>query len=725
MKKKQTLTISKALSNLSRLIENEFHFDEENDEQRKVLIEEFSRPGDLYNKLGKRPIIFIEDSFNVVLQFVREVYNSKELQQADEGQLYRALGEVSLAAQKFSDLNAIFSKAFKGFSKLDCLEAKQTYMKKKISKASEGRALEIHNGLMNYLHILKPAKLAHERISHQSISDTFLSIESLEKDKNYELLYLKKQGGQRFFESHLWKRATLKQKAAGFEKQDFTGLDPLTQLRIWQDRNVSELSAEMLESIHPYLQEFFKGLARFRAHSIVMDVNAMLMALRLASLPHLQLSQAPVKCSYEYFTDFLKYMRKVLNSKDYQNYLRFPPDRGSYFAYVMGFLHSLCIMVYTRSLQNSEHEQVLKNLLETQAEKESWDFTQPLLESLKHSHNQIKTILERYPNGPLFKALDFLQGDFNGSFEPVEQMNLPHSLFQFSLRDKNCSLLRLPSPTFQKYIHECEIIPEFKGFIAGYEQEAFKRRHLFVNLQSRVGWLERARSKEMEALHMEGSYQEGFSCITLAHDSDFYFQKGRYQRIDNASQFKEIFNQKLRQLEGGYYFPNQIRQALFEQGVAQELLGLIHVHFFANEKELTQNERCLFIELAYLFIVLYCVSKLEANSLSFSCKDGLDKSLGQSCGFYIALGLLVEKRALQSEEKKTILHSLLVPSLLVRERVIDEAILERLCRNIAFWEQSCHRFQKANDHARAFDRDFSKWLGFNLEDISCCEEKEN
>lgn len=689
MKKKRTLTISRALENLSYLAENDILEDSflEPGEDKKTLIEKYSRPEEIYNKAGNKTVVFVKDTFNIALQFVRELHayqaNVEDVSKNYASDIIHMVGE---AAEEITRSSNLFRYAYKGCDELDNLLYSHHLKKKRFSVKSNTRLAKKVEGVRQTLWGSSEKVLCpRARVEHQSVNDVLLSIEDIKRDYPYELLYLKRDDGTRFFENKVGNLIKLDGAYRDYEQQEFIGNDPFTKVRVWHDRGLCSISEHMLNRINEYVSEFYRQYPRYKEHAIVQDTHFMLMALKLSAQRQLLLENSPKKSCYEYFLDFLHYLRQVLQSRDYQNYINHPPKKGSFFCYVLDFIHTLCFILYTREEEGSDSAEVIEEIEQLAPKSNKKRKKATLTEEMSSRYQALSEVVSSFPNGPLFKMLDYLQTNFNQTYDPIQHINLPQRLFNLSIADKEVALLRLPSPTSQEYVSKAELVPEFIGFLRAYQQDSFQRKHLMVNLQGRLNWLERARSQSIEELQRDGELSHSITVLSLVQDSDFVHQRGPYTNLQNANTFMRLLLEKVRQEEGQYFLPKAIQKQLNSTKLKQ-IANFVHRFAFEKKSELMQKERQCFIEMFYFICMTRLLVSESPNSFSFTCKDAVDHGMARSFLFYTASKLLVEMEQVEFKDVKRVWELMLSPSLLVRERVLSLPIYESCMQTVAFFQ---------------------------------------
>jgi hypothetical protein len=280
-----------------------------------------------------------------------------------------------------------------------------------------------------------------------------------------------------------------------------------------------------------------------------------------------------------------------------------------------------------------------------------------------------------------------LKGRLNLSFDPYAQENLPYVLFQVALpniksRSKVVTALRLGSPTQEgplaTLFPAAAVIPEFRAFLQGLR--SMGKVHVYFNLQhrrNRLVWANEApRCQAIEQLQQE--FPTTFYVITLAKNSPFYYQKGRFEEADCVQTFKEQFTKELLNRHGHYHFPESVAEAThfsFKEDIRQ-LLEETHWTYFQDVPFLDRDARCDFIEIFYTLLQEYLLVRLNADTYNATCRDGIDRAGGANALFYFYQ--MHKAGTLSSQETLTKLKTVLfAPALFVKKRAIMPSRLKR------------------------------------------------
>jgi len=243
---------------------------------------------------------------------------------------------------------------------------------------------------------------------------------------------------------------------------------------------------------------------------------------------------------------------------------------------------------------------------------------------------------------PLMKVLHALEVRNLRGFDPYMMQNMPTELFEIKQGNSTTPVYRLPTPTYQEYIHKAACIEEFKAYI----KNLGRKKHLIFNLQDRTSLREYARANALENFT---SSTPNLISVTMTKASDFYEQTGPYSNLNQTNLFIEQLLDHTQSESAGYFYPDAIKNALFPD-FAANLAKTIHRVFFQGQNVLARSARLDFIELYYTFMQLKIVDLVDPYSMSIACKDGLDISLTQGCESFVLMHLIQGKPLLHAEE---------------------------------------------------------------------------
>ncbi len=521
-------------------------------------------------------------------------------------------------------------------------------------------------GLSHGAEAEKEAILKRWEASHPVVID----LENVKHDIDYELFFIKKQDGTRFYNPRLIRNMKLVcDFGGGFEADE--DYDVLSDLVVWWDVSLQREAVSLLKAIRWHLDWFYQEGIKFRKRELVRDLNRAFLALMLAGNKDNLAELAPVKTCREYFLDFQDYFKIVMTSREYQKLLAYPPKKSETLnCLLLETIQVLSQAFFTQTERFFGEEPLLQELFAhgflriTDERKKEGDPKYPLTSQLKIHQEALKKVVKPHQTAPLGKILDQLTLGECHEFDPIHQENIPTVLYSFPLYDKQVKVLHLPSPTVQEFVHNAKVIEEFKAFLRG------GQKVLLFNFQDRTSWKEHARSVVLEELQAQEEFKN-FTVVTLSKDTEFYHQRAPYDKDHQAEFFFAHFQELLMDKEAGYYFPDSLKGWVREE--VPKLLNKIHKEFFAKKSVLSREDRLRFIELAYLFIEWSLIETLKPDAVSFSCKDSLDVGAEASALF---LGYLILSRKIEKEYAFLDLV-LFAPVVLTRERGLNRKRFDR------------------------------------------------
>lgn len=632
-------------------------------------------------------VSLIQETFQVVLDYLRDVYTTQS-SSVGKPSIVEGVKTIMVlvgdAAQKLDKFTTLFQRT-KAKSVKELKEYKQlqefylTRIARKIDEGILGKwILELTKGAM-----AKPILTAKKPISSNYV---FIDLESVKKDTEYELFYLRKEDGSRFFNPRLVRNIKLVCDFGETINKE-KSIDSLIDLKIWQDLGLHIAAKEIFRSLGGTLDRYFHETRRSLKKELVTDLNKALMALLMCCNPKNLLKNAPAKCCSEYFKDFQFFLRAALTSREYQRIIVYPPKKSARLAQcILEVVHSLCRGIYSgvhgfqeliphfqklfqeaKDAQSSEHEKAAKE-------------SHALWSSLASDYAAIKKIAKQHSNGPLEKVLEILELGTYHTYDPLGQLNVPFQFYSLYLKEHKMTNLRIPSPTVQEFIHKASIVDEFKGFLRSYYKSQFKRKHLLINLQDKTSWKEHIRCVALEELQEGGAFSKMLDVVTLAKETEFYHQVAPYNEDNHAHVFISHLKFNLQDENCGYYFPNWIKKQIFPEFI-DGIIEAVHQVFFGGMNVLTHNNRKDFIEIFYLFLQLKLLEIVQPDSFSFTCKDGVDAGSAASAELYSFLKVLND-RSFSKNDQEHIDFILYIAPLLIRERTILSEKFERMVQAI-------------------------------------------
>jgi hypothetical protein len=657
----EDLSVVEAVDNLSTMAE----LDLVSVEREKELIQkglegelEGIRWLSLHNADKKRDLV--KQTFRVLFLYLEQLWtkNKEQLQDiATQRGIQAMMLLVGEAAQKMDRYTNLF-KEVQSLGTITNLkeyqELQQFYLTKVVKKFQPSLQEE------------EPweSKVAVDQTAPADLSKPALrEVEIVRRDSEYELFLIRGEEGRAFFTPQLLRHVRMVGECEEMVKGDenpfpkVRALDvELAQVRA---RKILDLSANQIEA-------FYKVAMLHKDREYVAFLNKALMALMLAANSSNARGERPGKSSLNYLRDFHFFLRLALQCREYQKHL-VKEGQDDFGHVLISLSHVLCLSFFTHSLSLDQAKQELKKLLQISYEGKPLNVGREFWSSLADNDQHLRAYLKRFANGPLLKALVQLRQEGKGTgFDPLAQSNFPMQLFALTGSEIDVSVLHLPSPTKQEWIHRAEIVDEFKAFLRALSSKYTKRRHLLINHQDRSSWREAARSL---AIENETAKTEALCVLTLPKDSDFYHQRGRYHDLNSAEEFIREFQAQIEKgEEAGFCLPKELStKAMSEWSL--KLMQTLHEHFFSARNVLPRQSRLDFIELFMQLYILKALERLKIDSMSFSCKDGIDTGAAAAAGFFAFLSMI--RGDFGDEEADDFVWLLYGPAMVNRERAID------------------------------------------------------
>ena len=682
------LTVMEAVDNLSSLAELDVSAPPETEEEA-VAEEESTHEEFELSWHDKQHIVHnrerVKETFRVIHNYLQHVYE-KDKGQLRDPETQKGIQAIMVlageAAQKVDRYSSIFKGAHDVESVTQLKEYKdlqQFYLTKIMKK--------FHVALEKEEDWQKQWGAAEEDlldIQRRGLKD----METVRRDKEYELFFIRKEDGRPFFNRNLLRHIRL---VGEFDEtiSDPEGEDPFLRIKMIQDRDLHESAKETLHFAAPYIDEYYREALRHKEIDFVTSLNKAVMALMLSANMRNLMQNTSGKSCISYYSDFQLYLRKALASSEYQRFISFPPDASDRFSIcLMSLSHALCTSFFMHTGERKEMIALIYRMLQ-KGKKDL--ITEPSVSSplsfwnnLLDADEQIRQLLKQYPNGPLLKTLDvFHEEDQMLGFDPYVQDNMPGQLFQFSNDALHVTCLRIPAPVHQEFISEADIVEEFQGFLRALAMQMKGQRLLIFNLQDRTSWQEHARCMALEEIQKKAEFSQALFVVTLPKNTDFYFQTSAYQHVNEAKEFFKQLKEQIASAEQcGFFFPSHIKK---EELIAfiDRAIPVIHKLFFGEKETLLRKNRLDFIEIFYLFLTLKLIEMIKPDSISFTCKDAIDIGSAVSSELFSFLRMMNSDTPWCQEEKNFLLWMLYSPSLLIRERAIDHVRLNRLVSAMA------------------------------------------
>lgn len=669
----------------------------------------------LHARDASSTVLMVKEIFRIILNYLRQFYR-KEYGYVTDSKTIEGIKTIMVlvgeAAKKLDKYTSLFHQTHQQ-SVTELKEYKRLqdfYLSKIARKIDEGVLSKWVLGLsLGKMKIpastppfLKGATVSEpERARMEDeTKHIFVDLETVKKDIEYELFFIRKEDGTRFFNPRLIRNIKLICDFGEYFGKP-KGEDPLTHMQLWLDRFYNESSKNILQFLGDRLKYFFKEIRKVKDHEVVEGLNKALIALLLSShMGNLSGQHPSMKTCTEYFEDFQVFLRETLNTRTYQKWIAYPPKESNGIAEsLLDIIHTLCGALYTHLKGLNEMVSIIHLLINESQQGVSLEHEKEALISKKvwnamaSNYAAMNKFMKKHPHGPLLKVLSTLEGKVFNTFDPLLQHNLPNQLYGLQLKEDHLiENFRFPAPVHQEFIHKAVVVEEFKGFLRDYKK--LKKKHLLINLQDSTSWVEQARCAALEELQDNPDVNEAIEVVTLAVDTDFYHQLSPYHQINHADTFIKQFKEHLKGEGSGFSYPASINQETLHLFI-DRAVNFVHRVFFSSKNVLLREHRLDFIEILYLFLELKLIDMIKPDSFSLTCKDGIDISLTYSAELFILLKFINAPE--WSDHEIDYLNALLyAPPLLIRDRILLPERFNRMVSAIRTVENTQWEYGKEN-----------------------------
>lgn len=674
-------TVSDAVETLSSIAEMDFDRDlsmANNDMESDIITQgEQSSPISrrvswLYEMDPESRVENVKEIFKVILHYLRSFYKKEFRYMANQKETegIKAIMVIVGEAAKKLDQHREFFENSKLKSVTDLPEYKRLqdfYLSRIATKIDESVLSKWIIGLSQRL--LEPVETTPKTIS--PIKHVFVDLESVKKDTEYELFFIRKEDGSRFFSPRLIRNMKLVCDF-GNRLNELKKDDPLDSIYIWRDHICQASAKNILQSIPTFIHRFYNEASSMPEGELRSCLGKALMALMLCSNAHHVTIDSTIKSCTDYFVDFQDFLRQALYTRDYQKFIAYPPAKSDKQAHcLIDLTQALCRAFFVNMTgYNAILPNILNVMQEAQLEKNT--NARPVEDQVwSHLHSDYQALtklLKRHASGPLVKVLEILEEGNYHAFDPLQQDNIPSVLYKLYTEDKEISNVRIPSPVHQEFIHKAQITEEFKSFLRSLVGGTAHKRYLIINFQDRTSWREHTRSIAIEELQKHSDFSKQLCVVTLPKDTEFYHQTAPYHNDNKAEIFFKHFKEHLKDEASGFYFPAAIKKALFPDFI-DGMMHAIHRVFFRERNVIPLERRLDFIEIFYLFLELKIIELVNPDAFSLLCKDGVDTGPAASALLFVFLKWLQAEKLSKTdfEELALMLHA---PAIMIRERTM-------------------------------------------------------
>ncbi|AAF39097.1 calcium-binding protein [Chlamydia muridarum str. Nigg] len=510
----------------------------------------------------------------------------------------------------------------------------------------------------------------------------------VKKDRSYELFYMANENNKRFYTDAL-AQIIYKQ---GKIHESMHENDPLTKTIVWNSEEVTKLASSLVYTSDMPIRLFYQKALTNMSAELTVNVHNALMALFLARHEATAVSQHPKKENLRYFNDFLHFLRKataILNEKDLLDL----QEKHS-----QSLVSSLSAKLYDHTIDFEEAINYIVLNISSKIQKEEGKKSLSAGQYVSEIYDELHRLFSKYPNGPLFKAIDRMLDPYLKEFDPILLGILPCLEGKLHQGDKEIKIIRTPSPVSQSSILYANCNGEFLHFLDSKMRQGDKV--LVVNIQNRLSRKDRARSRIIEE-----SLQNYPSTYVLAFPEPEDLLDGLERIHGELETFADFFSVVQQEFfkpktQGFCLLPEETKQRMgvFLERIVPSLKDV----FFSKKKILFKNDKTLLLHLIYYFIVFNLIEQLDPNILVVMSKDGLDYASIFVSGF----AFFEDQGSWDEDSLKLMVAKILAPTLVARDRLVFAQHMELFSKFL-----NCLRKNRQNlkDLQAFFSYDLEKW----------------
>lgn len=693
---KSQINLSDAVDALSVVAELEISEDSLNGIDDSFILNEIKNGKKLSffaTKNGELDVQSIKEVFRTILRHLKAVYKEDSYYIQDEKKNERVKSMMILvgeAVNKFEKLTALFKRA----KKLDIHDLKeykdlQEFYTHRIAKRLDDQMLsQWILGIAKQEFPIEKYEKGLNLNKHPQANHVFIDLEGVKKDSEYELFYIRKEDGTRFFSPKLIRSMKLTSDFGSYfkgEKRD----DPFDDINYLVDKMLYNTAKEMVHQLKGTIHLFYHESSIHKKNDLITLLHKAFIALLLAANSKNLLKNHPNKSSTEYFKDFQGFIRESLHTREYQKMILYPEVLSNKMNQVLKstietvifqlHLSKPGLLEITTFIDHLIHE-ASHELKENRSEEISR--SQNLSNQMALDYQGMSKMMKCHLNGHLKKILDSVEeGNYN-SFDPIMHENLPMELYHLYQEDIKMVNLRIPAPIYQELIDRAKITEEFKAFLRSLKLNGQKL--LLINTQDRTSWREHARSKVLEDLQNLSEFEDVLTVVTLSKDTEFYHQDSIYENDHQTVDFILHLKEHLESEHAGFYIPESISKQIFGKFLNDAIKAIHHI-FFHSKNVLTKDQRLDFIDILYFFLELKFLDLIKPDFYAMVCKDGIDISTSLNVNFFAFLTLINQEKL--SESDKEFLDLMLYASPLInRERLMLQDTFDRMLSSIKRFE---------------------------------------
>jgi hypothetical protein len=506
-----------------------------------------------------------------------------------------------------------------------------------------------------------------------------VELEDLQRDIDYELLFIRQANGSRFFTPKLIRAMKLAcdiEQAVDWQGSRHCQLE-FDKMKL---EHAGCVARSLQASSYPFLDAFFRCAHRMKQNPLMMEVYSPSIALMEATLQSIRRTESEgTKSGTDYLEDFRDLFLRVVHSSEFQRTLAYPSTNPDSWEYVLlALTKAWASHIVSGSMISKEEISIFKALVNEGMEKAVATLGEPngsVSHALELIFESLRVRVGTTTHATLARMLQELQEKPSSPFEPLLGQTFPTHIFDMSWRGELIPVIRLPSPTYQEKIDGAVISEIFQ--MALHARGKDERPALLLNFQDRTSWKDGARCQAIEEL--ERHERSNIAVCSLACSGDWFRQEGIYEALSNAEEFKKELLAHI----AASYVPPTVRAFLFRD--LPLLIDGLHKGLYGGRNVLTQAKRIEMIDLVTVCVLLRAIEEINPSAIFVTCKDGLDASLSVAAELFSFLKLL-NARPINEDESDWLGALMCGLPLMERSRLPFADQYSRLISFIRFFE---------------------------------------
>lgn len=487
----------------------------------------------------------------------------------------------------------------------------------------------------------------------------------VKRDRSYELFYMLDEQDKRFYNDALVQIIYKQNKLHETVNEG----DPLTKTLLWNSEEVKNIASSLVIVNDMPLRLFYQRALSHLDIEAVVKVHNAVMALFFSRYEATMVFKSPKKHNIWYFNDFLLFLREAW--KDLNNNVIDSQERKQ----TKLLASALSLGIFESKLVFEEASRYLYFNIQTKLENANGKKPLSPGQYLTDAYEELHRLISKYPNGPLFKAMDRVLEHESRPYDPMILGILPSLEGTLKLHGKSIDIIRSPSPVTQSSILYANCNEEFLGFLNAKAHRS--EVTLVLNIQNRISRKERARSRVIEEALEQEEHAPYVHAFSFPEPEELLQNlESIHGDIETFADFFSILQEEFHKplLASSFFLTKELKE--FVGSFLKEKLTALKDIFFAKKKILFRNDKLLLLHLLSYLIVFKLIERTNPNSIVVVSKDGLDY-----VSVFIAGFAFFSREAFWDEHSlKLLLTNVLSPTLVARDRLVFVSHIELLSK---------------------------------------------